>query len=123
QINYEQVDALSEKSCGLLDQGAELRSARFIAGRYDLDHGDDVAVPVPDRNAIGFVRVEVDFTASNQTRLRRCRCHRQRNCAIAWFLGRGGQLQGQNVRDRASEPLLQESEVVWRETTGVQGVT
>src|SRR5438046_660816 len=96
------MDVLPNQVRRLLHERLHLRAAGLVARRNDLNHGDDIAVPVPDRDAVGLPGVLFGLTPPDQARPRRCRRYCQTDGTIAWLLDLRRKVQGQDVWDRTA---------------------
>ena len=120
KIDQEKMNTLVQEIGRLLDSGPKLCPAALVARRDDLDHSDDLAVPVLDRDAIGLVRVDIGFGSSNEARSGRSDRDHQASCTTAFQTGVRRQVQGQNIRNRTPNALFGKGKVSWRQPSGIQ---
>ena len=98
----------------LFDERSQLVLARLVPGRDDLNHGNDLAVPVSNRDPIGLADIDHFLGVPYEASARRDRRHGQSGRTLVRLVRPRRQIQGQDIRDRAANRLLGESEVVPR---------
>jgi hypothetical protein len=55
QVDHQQMNALLDQGRGFFDEGTQLAVATFVAGRNNLDDGDDLAVSMSNGDPICLV--------------------------------------------------------------------
>src|SRR3954453_1949595 len=105
------MNALPKEVGCLADKGAQGMAAVLIAGRDDLDDGDDPPVPVLDPEAVRPSGIGVFLHLVHKPRPRRSRGHSQTLswCACPWILRLP--MKSQDVWDRTADLLTGEGDV------------